>query len=176
MPERGRIGIFNRSQYEEVLVVRVHPEYLKYQRMPASLITDDIWQERLESIADQEKHLARNGTIILKFFLNVSRDVQKKRFLRRLDNPAKNWKFNPDDVAERAHWDAYMHAYEEALNGTSKPWAPWYAIPADDKPYMRAAVAETVVAALEQYGLKYPVASAEDKQEFVAARAALDAE
>ena len=176
MPERGRIGIFNRSQYEEVLVVRVHPEYLQYQRMPQSLLTDNIWEERLESIADQEKHLARNGTIILKFFLNVSRDVQKERFLARLDNPAKNWKFNPDDVTERGHWDAYMHAYEDALNATSKPWAPWYAIPADDKPYMRAAVAETVVAALEQYDLKYPVASADDKKEFVAARATLDAE
>lgn len=174
LPERGRIGIFNRSQYEEVLVVRVHPEYLQYQQMPEGCITDNIWRERMESIRDQELHLARNGTIILKFWLNVSRDEQKRRFLRRLDKPSKNWKFNPDDVTERGYWDAYMAAYEEALNETSRPWAPWYAIPADDKPYMRAAVAETIVAALEQYDLKYPVASDVDRAQFAAAREALE--
>lgn len=174
MPERGRIGIFNRSQYEEVLVVRVHPEYLKYQRMPDGLITDSVWDHRLESIADQEKHLARNGTIILKFWLNVSRDEQKRRFLRRLDNPEKNWKFNAGDVEERGHWDEYMQAYQDALNATSRPWAPWYAIPADNKPYMRAAVAETVVSALEQLNLEYPEASDKDQATFAAARDSLN--
>lgn len=176
LPERGRIGIFNRSQYEEVLVVRVHPKILESQRMPKSAIHDDIWDQRLESIRDQEKHLARNGTIILKFWLNVSRDEQKRRFLARLDNPDKNWKFEPADVAERQHWDDYMHAYEEALNGTSRPWAPWYAIPADDKPYMRAAVAETIVATLEQFDLGFPEPTADDRVEFAAARELLDSE
>lgn len=176
MPERGRIGIFNRSQYEEVLVVRVHPEYLQYQQMPKDLITDSIWEERLESICEQEKHLARNGTIILKFWLNVSKDEQKRRFLARLDDPEKNWKFNADDVRERGYWDSYMAAYEDALNATSRPWAPWYAIPADSKPYMRAVVAETVVAALAQYNLTYPVVGPEDQAEFQAARAVLENE
>ena len=176
MPERGRIGIFNRSQYEEVLVVRVHPEYLNYQQMPDGLIGDSIWEERLESIAEQEKHLARNGTIILKFWLNVSKAEQKRRFLARLDDPEKNWKFNAGDVTERGHWDSYMAAYEAALNATSRPWAPWYAIPADSKPYMRAAVAETVVAALAQYNLTYPVVGPEDQAEFQAAREALENE
>ena len=174
LPDRGRIGIFNRSQYEEVLVVRVHPEILDYQQLPAGLVTESIWDERLESIRDQEKHLARNGTIILKFWLNVSRDEQKKRFLARLDNPAKNWKFNSGDVEERGHWDAYMNAYEAALNATSRPWAPWYAIPADSKPYMRAVVAETIVAALGQFDLGYPEASEKDRAGFAAARAALN--
>ncbi|MEM7502053.1 MAG: PPK2 family polyphosphate kinase [Pseudomonadota bacterium] len=176
MPERGRIGIFNRSQYEEVLVVRVHPEYLNYQQMPEGLISDSIWEERLESIAEQEKHLARNGTIILKFWLNVSKEEQKRRFLARLDDPEKNWKFNADDVTERGHWDSYMAAYEAALNATSRPWAPWYAIPADSKPYMRAVVAETVVAALAQYNLTYPVVGPEDQAEFQAAREVLENE
>lgn len=176
MPERGRIGIFNRSQYEEVLVVRVHPEYLQYQQMPKGLISDSIWDERLESICEQEKHLARNGTIILKFWLNVSKEEQKQRFLARLDDPEKNWKFNAGDVEERGHWDSYMAAYEAALNATSRPWAPWYAIPADSKPYMRAVVAETIVAALAQYDLTYPVVGPEDKAEFQAARAVLENE
>lgn len=174
LPERGRIGIFNRSQYEEVLVVRVHPEYLKYQRLPRGLITDNVWDERLESIADQEKHLARNGTIVLKFWLNVSREEQKRRFLRRLDNPDKNWKFNAADVEERAHWDEYMQAYEDALNATSRPWAPWYAIPADDKPFMRTAVAETIVASLAQLNLEYPEATEKDRATFAAARTSLN--
>ena len=174
MPERGRIGIFNRSQYEEVLVVRVHPEYLDYQRLPAGLVAESIWEERLESIRDQEKHLARNGTVILKFWLNVSRDEQKRRFLSRLDDSTKNWKFNPGDVAERAYWDDYMRAYEDALNATSRPWAPWYVIPADNKPYMRAAVAETVVASLEQLELGYPVPTDADWAKFDEARAILN--
>jgi PPK2 family polyphosphate:nucleotide phosphotransferase len=174
LPERGRIGIFNRSHYEEVLVVRVHQEFLIKQRLPTRLIGDNIWTERLESIRDQEKHLARNGTVILKFWLNVSRDEQKRRFIDRLDDPKKNWKFQPGDVVERQHWDQYMHAYEEALNATSRPWAPWYAIPADNKPYMRAVVAETIVATLEQFDLRYPVPSKEDRQEFETARAMLN--
>lgn len=173
MPERGRIGVFNRSQYEEVLVVRVHPEILQLQKLPAASISDSIWTERLESICDQEKHLARNGTVILKFWLNVSRDEQKRRFLRRLNKPEKNWKFEPNDVAERAHWDAYMQAYEDALNATSKPWAPWYAIPADNKPYMRAIVAENITAALSSLSLEYPLPSDKDRKAFAAARDSL---
>ena len=173
MPERGRIGIFNRSQYEEVLVVRVHPEILEGQRLPESIDKSDIWNERLESIRDQEKHLARNGTIILKFWLNVSKAEQKSRFLDRLDDEKKNWKFNPRDVKERRYWDDYMHAFEEALNATSRPWAPWYAIPADDKPYMRATIAEIFADTMESIGLEYPQPSAEDRALFDAARAEL---
>lgn len=173
LPERGRIGIFNRSQYEEVLVVRVHPEYLKYQRLPDNIDLNTIWDERLESICDQEKHLARNGTVILKFFLNVSKDEQKRRFLARLDDPDKNWKFNYGDLKERGHWDEYMQAYEQALNRSSTDFAPWYAIPADDKRYMRATIAEIVVAAMTRIGLKYPTATAEDEARFDEARAQL---
>ena len=145
MPERGRIGIFNRSQYEEVLVVRVHPEILDYQRLPNTIDLDTIWDERLESIRDQERHLSRNGTVILKFFLNVSREEQKRRFLARLDDPDKNWKFEFGDLKERRFWDDYMFAYEQALRATSVSHAPWYDIPADDKPYLRATIAEIVV-------------------------------
>mgnify|MGYP000329033515 CR=1 FL=1 len=170
LPERGRIGIFNRSQYEEVLVVRVHPTILDYQKLPNSVDLDTIWEERLKSIREQEEHLARKGTEILKFWLNVYRDEQKRRFLARLDDPDKNWKFNPGDVAERRYWDDYMHAYEEALNATSRPWAPWYAIPADDKPYMRARVARIIIDTLESIGLEYPEPSAEDRAEFARAR------
>jgi PPK2 family polyphosphate:nucleotide phosphotransferase len=170
LPERGRIGIFNRSQYEEVLVVRVHPKILGYQKLPDPVDLETIWDERLRSIREQEEHLARNGTVILKFWLNVSKDEQKRRFLARLDDPDKNWKFNPGDVAERRHWDDYMHAYEEALNATSRPWAPWYAIPADDKPYMRARVARIIIDTLESIGLEYPEPSAEDRAEFANAR------
>ncbi len=173
LPERGRIGIFNRSQYEEVLVVRVHPGILESQQLPAEISLDNVWQERFQSIREQEEHLARNGTVIIKFWLNVSRDEQKRRFLARLDDPDRNWKFEPRDVAERRHWDAYMHAYEEALNATSRPWAPWYAIPADNKRYMRARVAEIVVETLESIGLEYPAPSAEERAEFEAARAEL---
>jgi len=173
MPERGRIGIFNRSQYEEVLVVRVHPEILDYQQLPDPFNKDTVWQERLESIRDQEKHLARNGTVILKFWLNVSREEQKRRFLARLDDEKKQWKFNPRDIKERKFWDEYMHAYEDALNNTSREWAPWYAIPADDKRYMRATIAGIIVAALESIGLKYPVASDEDRAQFDDSRQAL---
>ena len=175
LPERGRIGIFNRSQYEEVLVVRVHPEILGYQKLPGEVNLETIWDERLTSIRQQEEHLARNGTVILKFWLNVSRDEQKRRFLARLDDPDKNWKFEPHDVEERRHWDGYMKAYQDALNATSRPWAPWYAIPADDKSYMRARVADTIIDALQSIGLKYPEPSDKDRAEFAEARAELAA-
>lgn len=174
MPQRGRIGIFNRSQYEEVLVVRVHPEILEHQQLPDSIDKKTIWDERLESIRDQERHLSRNGTVILKFWLNVSREEQRRRFLARLDDPDKNWKFDMRDLKERARWDDYMFAYEEALNATSTPYAPWYAIPADDKPYMRATIAEIVVDAMSSLGLEYPEASAEDVARFDQARKQLD--
>lgn len=174
LPERGRIGIFNRSQYEEVLVVRVHPKILEYQKLPGKIDLDSIWDDRLTSIRQQEEHLARNGTVILKFWLNVSKDEQKRRFLSRLDEADKNWKFEPNDVKERRHWDDYMRAYESALNATSRPWAPWYAIPADNKPYMRARVADTIIDALQSIGLRYPEPSAADRAEFAEARKALD--
>ena len=173
LPERGRIGIFNRSQYEEVLVVRVHPQILSAQKLPGEINLDTIWDDRLQSIREQEEHLARNGTVILKFWLNVSKDEQKNRFLSRLDQADKNWKFEPRDVVERRHWDDYMHAYEQALNATSRPWAPWYAIPADSKPYMQARVASIIVDSLQSIGLKYPTPSDEDRAEFDSARAEL---
>ena len=156
LPERGRIGIFNRSYYEEVLVVRVHPEYLEGQRLPWASHGEALWAERLASIAQFEEHIARSGTVVLKFFLNVSRDEQKRRFLDRIDERAKNWKFAAGDVKERQHWGAYMKAYEHALGATSRPWAPWYAVPADDKDYMRATVADIVASALESLNLSYP--------------------
>jgi len=156
LPERGRIGIFNRSYYEEVLVVRVHPEYLAHQRLPAGFDSERIWEHRFDSIRDHEQHLARNGTVILKFWLNVSREEQKRRFLARIDVPEKNWKFSMADIRERGHWDEYMHAYEEALRATSRPWAPWYAIPADDKPFMRLVVAEILRSTLKGMELHYP--------------------
>ncbi|RLA24800.1 MAG: polyphosphate kinase 2 family protein [Gammaproteobacteria bacterium] len=173
LPERGRIGIFNRSQYEEVLVVRVHPETLNGQQLPGTENRETIWEDRYESIRDQEKHLARNGTMIVKFWLNVSKDEQKERFLDRLNTEEKQWKFNPGDIKERGFWDDYMRAFEDALNATSRSWAPWYAIPADNKPYMRACVAEIIVAALSGIGLKYPQPSAEDRAQFDASREAL---
>jgi len=176
LPERGRIGIFNRSHYEEVLVVRVHPKLLHYQKLPGEINLASIWEERLTSIRQQEEHLARNGTVIIKFWLNVSKCEQKRRFLARLDDPAKNWKFESGDIAERRHWDDYMLAYQDALNATSRPWAPWYAIPADNKPYMRARVAEIIIAALEGIGLRYPEPSDADRTVFAAAREALDTE
>ena len=154
LPERGRIGIFNRSYYEEVLVVRVHPEYLSGQRLPQT--AGDIWTQRYESIIDHEKHLVRNGTIVLKFWLNVSKQEQKNRFIARIDDPTKNWKFSSGDVKERGYWNDYMHAYEQMLNATSKPWAPWYAIPADDKPYMRLKVAQIIQQTLSSLDLEYP--------------------
>lgn len=176
LPERGRIGIFNRSQYEEVLVVRVNPKILASQKLPGELNLETIWDDRLTSIRQQEAHLARNGTVIIKFWLNVSKDEQKRRFLARLDDPDKNWKFEPGDVVERRLWDKYMHAYEAAMNATSRPWAPWYAIPADDKPYMRARVAEIVIESLRGIGLRYPVPTEDDYAEFAQARSELESE
>jgi PPK2 family polyphosphate:nucleotide phosphotransferase len=155
LPERGRIGIFNRSHYEEVLVVRVHPEYLGNQKLPRCDLPT-IFEERLESIRALEQHLARSGTIVLKFFLNVSKDEQRERFLARIDEPEANWKFSATDVKERGHWDRYMEAYELALNATSTPCAPWYAIPADNKSYMRTAVAQIVADTLSQLDIAYP--------------------
>lgn len=167
LPERGRIGVFNRSYYEEVLVVRVHPEYLKNQRLPAlPAKLDTLWEQRYESIREYEKHLARNGTVIVKFWLNVSKAEQSQRFLARIAEPEKNWKFNSGDIAERAHWRDYMQAYEDAINATSRPHAPWYAIPADSKSYMRMAVAEVIVDTLKKMKLSYPVLAAEEKARF----------
>ena len=170
MPERGRIGIFNRSYYEEVLIVRVHPEILESQKLPDAVTLDTIWEERFESIRDLEQHLARNGTIILKFWLNISKEEQKARFLSRLELPEKQWKFSNSDVRERRFWDDYMQAYEASLNATSRPWAPWYAIPADNKPYARACIAEIILEALGSVGLEYPQPSAADRASFDAAR------
>jgi PPK2 family polyphosphate:nucleotide phosphotransferase len=164
LPERGRIGIFNRSYYEETLIVRVHPELLEKQKLPDSVDRERIWQERFESIRDHERHLARNGTVIRKFWLNVSAAEQKRRFLARIEQPEKNWKFSEFDVAEREHWPKYMHAYEEALNATSRPWAHWYAIPADDKAYMRMCVAEVIVESLRGLELEYPEVDDERRQ------------
>ena len=170
LPEQGMIGIFNRSYYEEVLVVRVHPEFLEDQHLPADTIAperrDRLWQDRYASIRDHEQHLARNGTVILKFFLNVSRDEQRRRFLDRLKEPEKHWKFSEDDVAERALWDSYMRAYEEALDATSAPWAPWYAIPADDKRFMRLKVSELIVQSMECLDLHYPQVGAPKRERF----------
>ncbi|MEO1036469.1 MAG: PPK2 family polyphosphate kinase [Pseudomonadota bacterium] len=165
LPERGRIGVFNRSHYEEVLVVRVHPEILKYQRLPDAHADTAFWEERLRSIESHERHLAANGTIILKFWLNVSRREQAKRFLDRLENPDKQWKFQTADVDESEHWPAYMQAYEAALNATSRPWAPWYAIPADHKPYMRYRVARTIADTLESLDASFPTPEASEKAE-----------
>ena len=169
LPQRGRIGVFNRSYYEEVLTVRVHPELLENQKLP-EIDQKRIWRERLESIAAHEKHLARNGVIVLKFWLNVSRKEQRKRFLARIDEPEKNWKFSARDVEERGFWEDYMRAYADALNATSRAWAPWYAIPADDKPYMRRKVAEIVVESLRSLDLRYPEVGDKARRELVAAR------
>jgi PPK2 family polyphosphate:nucleotide phosphotransferase len=155
LPARGRIGVFNRSYYEEVLIARVHPGLLAPQKLPLAPC-EELWQQRFHSIRDHELHLARNGTAILKFWLNVSAQEQRQRFLKRLRRPDKHWKFALADVEERRHWHAYMHAYEEALNATSRPWAPWYALPADDKPYLRLTVAQLVLAALHGLELRAP--------------------
>jgi PPK2 family polyphosphate:nucleotide phosphotransferase len=168
LPSKGMIGIFNRSYYEEVLVVRVHPEYLKAQRLPDTAPGEDLWDQRLHSIREHELHLARNGTVILKFFLNVSREEQRKRFIDRLEEADKHWKFKEGDVEESRHWDKYMHCYEDALNATARPWAPWYAIPADDKPYMRVCVAEIIVDTLKRMNLDYPELDAETRKRFKA--------
>ncbi|MCC2656538.1 MAG: polyphosphate kinase 2 family protein [Panacagrimonas sp.] len=175
LPQRGRIGVFNRSYYEEVLVARVHPEILKSQKLPELRPSQKLWRERLESIRDHEKHLARNGTVVIKFWLNVSQDEQRDRFLARLDQPEKNWKFESGDLAERGHWKDYMKAYEAALNATSESHAPWYAIPADSKSFMRATVADIVVRTLKSLGLHWPKLDAAEKAKFAQMRRQLDA-
>ncbi len=161
LPRRGNIGVFNRSYYEEVLVVRVHPEYLGGQRLPEYESLDSLWQQRFASIRHHEQHLANSGTVVIKFWLKHSKDEQKARFMSRLTESEKNWKFSAGDVKERGHWDEYMHAYEESINATSRPWAPWYVIPADNKPYMRLQVAKIVSKTLDQLDLHYPVQDAE---------------
>jgi PPK2 family polyphosphate:nucleotide phosphotransferase len=176
-PERGRIGVWNRSHYEEVLVVRVHPEYLENQRLPRG--TDDLpklWEERYESINAAEKHWARNGCIVLKFFLNVSQKEQHKRFLDRVSDPANHWKFASSDYEESKHWDDYQDAYQDALRATSKPWAPWYCIPADSKHYMRLAVAEIVVQTMAQLDLAPPEVSPETLEEIEKVKKLLEKE
>ncbi len=174
--ERGRIGIFNRSYYEEVLVVRVHPQILARQRIPPRLVGKRIFDERLEDIAAYERYLARNGFAILKFFLNVSRKEQKRRFLERLDQPEKNWKFSAADVRERAHWKAYMDAYQEAIRATASPQAPWFVVPADEKWFTRLVVAAAIVETLERLDLEFPRVSDAKREELALARAQLTRE
>ncbi len=176
LPERGRIGIFNRSYYEEVLVVKVHPEYLGGQRLPYQVDLETIWDERYESIRDLERHLRRNGTVILKFFLNVSHEEQRQRFLSRLNEPEKNWKFSAGDVRERALWERYQEAYQQALNATSCAHAPWYAIPADDKPFMRLTVAQIVAETLASLDVGFPEVRAKDRAQFDTLRSQLESE
>lgn len=177
VPERGRIGIFNRSYYEEVLVVRVHPELLERQQLPAKLKSSKkIWEQRFEEINNFEKYLVNNGIIVLKFFLNVSKDEQKKRFMERLDLSEKNWKFSANDVRERQRWDDYMDAYEDIFNHTSTEWAPWYIIPADRKWYMRLVVAGIIHQTLQNLGLTYPEVTETQKQALIEARHLLEVE
>jgi PPK2 family polyphosphate:nucleotide phosphotransferase len=176
LPERGRIGIFNRSYYEECLVVRVHPEILAKERMPPKLVTRNIWRERFEDIAAVERYLARNGTVILKFFLNVSRQEQRERFLARLDEPAKNWKFSMADIAERALWGKYQAAYQEVIRHTSTNAAPWHVVPADHKWFARVVIGSTIVAALEKLDLHFPKVDKAELSEFKQVRQALLAE
>ncbi len=172
LPERGRIGIHNRSYYEEVLVVRVHPELLDHQKVPAGS-RRGIWKRRFREINDFERYLVDNGTLVLKFFLHVSKEEQRRRFLSRLDEPDKAWKFSLGDVEERAFWDDYIRAYEDAITHTSTAWAPWFVIPADNKWFMRAAVAEIIGDALEGLKLKYPTVSAEERARWTEARRVL---
>jgi PPK2 family polyphosphate:nucleotide phosphotransferase len=176
LPERGRIGIFNRSHYEEVVALKVHPEWLEPQRLPPGERDEQFWQERYEDINTFERHLDRNGTKIVKFFLHVSKAVQKQRFLARLDTPGKEWKFNAADVAERAQWDAYMNAFEDALTATSTPWAPWYVIPADHKALTQALVAQVLVEHVRSLDLRWPEVSEADHAANLEAREKLDAE
>lgn len=180
LPRRGMISIFNRSHYEEVLVTRVHPEYILYQNIPGINTVNDIdksfWNNRFDSINNFEKHLTDNGTVIIKFFLHVSKKEQKKRFLQRIDEAEKNWKFSSGDVKEREHWDKYTEAYEDAISKTSKEHAPWYIIPADKKWFMRAAVGDIIVGTLESLNLTYPEISSEEKAELEKAKLLLDNE
>ncbi|HXY03734.1 MAG TPA: polyphosphate kinase 2 family protein [Terriglobales bacterium] len=170
LPERGHIGIFNRSYYEEVLVVRVHPEAFKHERIPESLVAKDIWKQRFEDMSAFEDYLAHNGVVIRKFFLNLSKKEQKKRFLARLDEPEKNWKFSAADIRERACWDDYMTAYEEMITYTASKHAPWYVVPADNKWFTRVVVAAAIVDTLESLNLAYPKLEADKRKDLDAAR------
>jgi PPK2 family polyphosphate:nucleotide phosphotransferase len=176
LPERGRIGIFNRSYYEEVLVVRVHKELLEGQKLPPSLVTRSIWDDRYEDIRNVERYLGRNGILIRKFFLHVSKKEQKKRFLERLDNPDKNWKFALGDVVERGHWEDYEEAYEDMIRATATKDAPWYVVPADSKWFTRVVVAAAIIDALGSLDLKFPEVDDDKKKELAAARIALEQE
>jgi len=176
LPRRGHIGIFNRSYYEETLVVRVHPEFLGHQKLPAELITKNIWRERFEDINAFECYLARNGFVIRKFFLNVSRAEQRRRFMERLERPEKNWKFSMGDLVERDHWRAYMTAYEDMIRATATPHAPWVVIPADDKKFARTVVAATVIDALTGLKCDFPALDTADKRDIARAKRALAAE
>jgi PPK2 family polyphosphate:nucleotide phosphotransferase len=176
LPERGRFGIHNRSYYEEVLIVRVHPEILTRQQLPVELTTKKIWKRRYESINNLEHHLTDNGFTVLKFFLNVSKAEQKKRFLDRIDLPAKNWKFGVEDAKERGHWDEYMHAYEEAFQNTSTDWAPWYIIPADNKWFTRLAVANIINSRVKELNPTYPTLSGDAVAQLQESRRMLESE
>jgi PPK2 family polyphosphate:nucleotide phosphotransferase len=176
LPERGRIGIFNRSYYEEVLVVRVHPEILAKQKIPPQLVRKTIWRERFEDISAFERHLARNGTVVLKFFLNVSKEEQRQRFLDRLEEPSKNWKFSMADVSERMLWDKYQAAYQDLIRHTSTAAAPWHVVPADHKWFARVVIGSTIVSALDKLDLHYPRVNAATLQEFKKVREALENE
>jgi PPK2 family polyphosphate:nucleotide phosphotransferase len=176
LPARGRIGIFNRSYYEEVLVVRVHPEILRRQNLPAPLVSKRIWEERLFDIAHFEDYLTRQGVVVLKFFLHLSRKEQRKRFLARLDRPDKHWKFSPSDVHERKFWDDYMYAFEETIRATATEHAPWYVVPADNKWFTRLVVAAVIVEAVETLDLAYPTVDPAKRRELQAIRAALSRE
>jgi PPK2 family polyphosphate:nucleotide phosphotransferase len=174
LPERGHIGIFNRSYYEEVLIVRVHPKVLEGEKLPPSLVTKNIWDERFEDIRSFERHLARNGTVIRKFFLHLSKKEQKQRFMARLDEPEKNWKFSADDVHERAYWDDYQNAFEDMIRNTATKRAPWYVIPADNKWFTHLAVAAVIVETLEELNPDYPKVDAAKRKELAAARKLLE--
>jgi PPK2 family polyphosphate:nucleotide phosphotransferase len=176
LPERGRIGIFNRSYYEECLVVRVHPEILAREKLPARLVTKNIWRERFEDISGFERYLARNGTVVLKFFLNVSKEEQRERFLDRLDQPAKNWKFSMADISERALWNKYQAAYQEMVRHTSSHAAPWHVVPADHKWFARVVIGSAIVSALDGLDLKFPKVDAASLEEFKQVRKALENE
>lgn len=176
LPERGRIGIFNRSYYEETIVVRVHPEFLAGQRLPELSRKEDLWKQRFEQVNEFERYLVRNGTQILKFFLNVSKEEQRQRFLARLNTPEKNWKFSLGDVSERRHWDDYQKAFEEVFNHTSTKWAPWYVIPADHKWFTHVAIADVIVAKLKSMNLKYPTVTQAHRKELAEAKRLLMSE
>jgi PPK2 family polyphosphate:nucleotide phosphotransferase len=173
LPNRGNIGIFNRSYYEDTLIVRVHPELLNHAKLPPRLVTKDIWQERFQDIRAFERYLGRNGVVVRKFFLNVSKKEQKRRFLERIENPAKNWKFSVSDAREREHWDEYMEAYEDMIRHTATPESPWYVVPADNKWFTRVVVAAAVIDTLAALDLEYPKVGEDKLKELAAAKRTL---